>query len=63
MVTEGTVHVKVFTGSDTNFQLIFCSLISNYLPVVNSTCKADVGYCTSEYIRLLLQEDLCVILF
>ncbi len=57
MVTESTVQVKVLTSRDTNFQLIFCSLISNYLPVVNSARKASVSYSASEHIRLLLQED------
>lgn len=43
VVRETGVHVELLLSSNSNFQLVFCSGVCNYLPIVNAAKEWPVG--------------------
>ena len=61
MVAEGAIHVKVFRGSDSNFDLVLGSGVCDDLPVVDPRGEAIVPNNCSKDISLFLKENLSVV--
>lgn len=57
VVRERRVDVKSLLSCDSDFELVLCSCISNYLEVVDAACKGVVRDCGSEVVVGLKEES------
>ena len=61
IITKGIATAENWLWSDSNFQLMLCPSISNYLPIMLPIHKRSVGNHCSEQIVVLWQESMSAV--